>query len=295
MIKHFFKGNDINSLYIELIDSLSTESEYSTSPRGQKIKENVGVQVRLTDPTQCLLTIKERKINYAFAVIEKLEYLSGQTSPERLLFYNKNLDFCRNEYGTFDGAYMDRISYWFRHIYEILKSDSDSRQAVISIYGIQDRHKSADIPCTTTLQFLIRDGKLNLIATMRSNDVLWGFPYDTNGFCFLQEAMAALLNIEIGTYILNAGSLHIYEEREKQLTSLLDGYEILDIHNPKITHCSFDELISNLDMFWFIEKKLRTESAYAAQEFVKYLPDWLKEYYQIILKYNENKNSNRLG
>lgn len=288
-MKHYFSGDNANELYLDLIDSISKEPQFETAPRGMAIKENCGVVAKLNDPRKCLITFKDRKLNYAFAAVEKLEYLSGQTNPDRLVYYNSNFDNYRSEYGIFDGAYPERLGYWYRHMYNLLKTDPDTRQAVMTIYGVQDRHKSKDIPCTLSFQFFIREGKLNMIAHMRSNDLLWGFPYDINGFCFIQEALAATLNIELGTYELHAGSLHIYTERENQLTGLLDSTEVTSHVNPPIpSYNSWDTLQNDLKKFWIAEEAARNRTE--RHPIVDELPEWLLTYYTEVYNHTLKKN-----
>src|SRR5206468_2212365 len=68
-----------------------------------------------------------------------------------------------------------------------------------------------DAACATSLQFLLRDGVLDAVLTMRSNDAVWGMPYDIFLFTFLQELMALELGVGLGAYHHFASSLHIYE------------------------------------------------------------------------------------
>lgn len=241
-----YKGEHINDIYLDMIQDISANPEYITKPRGQEIKEVLDAKIVLTNPRNCLITLTKRKLNYKFAMIEKFEYVAGHHRPLRLIDLNKNLGFFMNDVGIFDGHYGTRITYWMPYIIALLNKDPDTRQAVINIYGQQDRHASKDIPCTLTMQFFIREDKVHMIVTMRSNDVLWGVPYDTNAFCFLLECVAASLSREMGTYTLNAGSLHIYTEREKQLTDLLTDTETNSHKNPEITDCSFESIQDNL-------------------------------------------------
>ena len=259
MSKKLFEADSINTLYLKLIKEISQNPEYITFPRGLECKEILNVTIRLTQPKNCLTTLKARHLNYAFTIIEKLEYLSGRTNPNRMIFYNSNYKSWLNELEYFDGAYPDRLQYWYIHIYHLLKKDRDTRQAVMTIYGPQDRHLSKDIACTCTLQFLIRNNKLFFTVYMRSQDLLWGFPYDVNAFCFLQEAMAAVLNIELGTFTLHVGSEHLYTERETQLLDILDSSNIhLNIKNPSFdAPLDFYELRTNLELFWYLEDKMR--------------------------------------
>ena len=96
--------------------------------------------------------------------------------------------------------------------------DPDSRQAVVHFntpdYAFKD---VKDFPCTMYLQFMIRESKLFLIVNMRSNDLVKGVPYDWSWFMYLHRRMLAELRqkyeqLGVGSYIHNAGSLHLYEE-----------------------------------------------------------------------------------
>ena len=289
-MKKYYENDNINDLYLDLIDNVTNSPEYEVSPRGMAIKEITNVVVTLTNPKNCLITLKDRKLNNAFAAVEKLEYLSGQTNPDRILNYNKNFGFCKNTYNYFDGAYANRLGYWYRHIYNLLKKDPDSRQAVATIYGPQDRHESKDIPCTLFHHYFIREGKLNMTAYMRSNDLLWGFPYDVNGFCFLLEAMASMLGVEMGTYTHVANSMHSYVEREEQITKLLTNSEKLDIVNPTLERMGFDEMYNNLNLFWVAEENLRKTGG-TNHSLIANLPESFKQYYNILVQYNEKKKS----
>jgi hypothetical protein len=81
---------------------------------------------------------------------------------------------------------------------------------------IHDRHDltyhSKDVPCTCLLQYFIRDGKLNAVTYMRSNDIILGTAYDVFVFTMLQEYIANALGVDMGAYTHVAGSLHIYEK-----------------------------------------------------------------------------------
>jgi thymidylate synthase len=58
---------------------------------------------------------------------------------------------------------------------------------------LYDQRRTCDVPCTLTLQFLIRQGRLDMIVNMRSNDLLWGFSYDITQFAFVQRLLAMCL------------------------------------------------------------------------------------------------------
>ena len=287
MPKRYFKANNINDLYIDIVNEVVTNPEHISAPREMQIKEITNVNAILTNPLNNIVTLNARKMNHAFSIVEKLEYLSGQGSPERLAFYNKNLSPFFNRYGMQDGAYPERLHYWFRYIHTLLKQDPDSRQGVATIYGPQDRHEAKDIPCTCIQHYMIRENKLNLTVYMRSNDLLWGFPYDVSAFCFLQQAMASMLNIEVGIYTHIVGSMHSYDEKEKELTTILEDSSRKNIENNVLSHCTFDEMMQNINLFWYIEKQYRTnfDNAHQMIPFINNLPMSFIEYLKMLYMY----------
>jgi thymidylate synthase len=101
-----------------------------------------------------------------------------------------------------------------RNVIELLGNRPTSRRAVIQIFDAKDiaaDHK--EIPCTTTLQFFVRNERLDMVTTMRSNDAYLGLPHDVFCFTMLQEIIARSLGRDIGIYRHFAGSLHLYKDR----------------------------------------------------------------------------------
>jgi thymidylate synthase len=77
-----------------------------------------------------------------------------------------------------------------------------------------------DFTCTSTVQYLFRDNKLNAIVTMRSSDFIFGMRYDSIWQKFIQEKLAKELGMDCGFIQWNAGSLHIYPRHFKLLEEL---------------------------------------------------------------------------
>jgi len=119
----------------------------------------------------------------------------------------------------------------YKYILDLLKRDPLTRQATLNINNYhEDMHdyNSLDIPCTQNLQFILRDNKLDLLVTMRSQDVLWGVPYDISQFTFIQECFANILKVEPGKYIHVVGSLHIYEKDIERFEKILESDVLVD-------------------------------------------------------------------
>ena len=69
---------------------------------------------------------------------------------------------------------------------------------------------------------MIRRSQLDAIVCMRSNDAIWGLPYDIFLFTFFQELMATELQVGLGKYHHFAASLHLYERHRKLASRVVD-------------------------------------------------------------------------
>jgi thymidylate synthase len=146
-------------------------------------------------------------------------------------------------------------AYWFSQqgvarVVEILKNDSMSRRAVIPMYGVEADHLDAaakDVPCTLSIEFRLRENKLNVKVNMRSQDILWGMGNDLPTFSFLQEITARLLHAQIGSLTISVGSFHVYKARYTMFKDILAYGKHLPILHcpPAITHLEAQALINN--------------------------------------------------
>lgn len=103
---------------------------------------------------------------------------------------------------------------------EKLTLDPNTRRAVVMVARPSDR--DSEVPCTLSIQFLIRGGHLQTFVTMRSWDLWWGLPYDMVMFNGLAMIVAQCLGIPVGNTAVTAGSAHIYEgfwDKEPKLES----------------------------------------------------------------------------
>lgn len=113
------------------------------------------------------------------------------------------------------GDYGDRAAYGSQigYVVNTLKNDPSSRRAVIALWnGAMDTEPGhQDYPCTLTFGFRIRDGKLNMTVTMRSNDIWRGTSSDVIQFSMLHQTVAKLVGVEPGHYTHMVHSLHMYK------------------------------------------------------------------------------------
>jgi thymidylate synthase len=113
----------------------------------------------------------------------------------------------------------------YANVLEELRKNPNSRRAVMiytrpSMHYDYSRDGMSDFICTNTVQYLVRDGELNAIVNMRSNDAVFGFRNDYHWQRHVLEKLAADLSIEPGSVVWQCGSLHVYERH----FYLLDHY-----------------------------------------------------------------------
>jgi thymidylate synthase len=76
-----------------------------------------------------------------------------------------------------------------------------------------------------SVQFLIRDGLLHVVDTMRSSDLWLGWPYDIFNFSMLARYVICHLKQkpELGVIVLQAGSAHLYEQNWLPAQAIVGG------------------------------------------------------------------------
>jgi thymidylate synthase len=213
--------DSVEQAFHAVLDDLRAEG-LETAPRGSRILELINCNIEIKNPRDRIVKCPERKFSAAYAVGELLWYLSGRNDLATMKYYSKFIEQCSDDGETLNSAYGARIfagaknkkigfNQW-AHVVKLLTEDRDSRQAIIHLHT-PNNVKTKDEVCTLSMQFLIREGRLDLIVNMRSNDIFLGFTYDAFSFTMLQEMMANELGVELGKYYHNAGSMHIYQNK----------------------------------------------------------------------------------
>ena len=213
-------ATNANSLFEEVITSMFEDVEALDFPESNVAKELINANLVLTDPTLNLMNAKDgRNMSMRYAIGEFLWYMSQSPYTKDIEKFSKFWKTIENDDHTVNSNYgwciHDKYDcdQW-ENCKQILRDSPASRQAIIHIKECIDYRLKVpkDVNCTLTLQFLIRNNKLNMITTMRSNDVWLGLPYDVFCFTCMQMLMAMELHVDIGTYYHNAGSLHLYKK-----------------------------------------------------------------------------------
>lgn len=225
-----FVAGSSNEVQVQLCQRI-TELGEQVSPRGMETCEVLGLGFELTDPRNRLTTLASRNWSPALAVAELAWNLRGDDHVDALAFYTPRWrEFADDDgvvrgscYGArVFGACADESTQWL-NVVKLLSTDPFSRRAVLNFRVQEDVSKpSVDVSCTNSLQFVLRDGKLHAFVSMRSNDAIWGVPYDLFLFTSLQELMALELGVGLGSYHHYAASMHIYERHQELALRIAD-------------------------------------------------------------------------
>lgn len=236
---------ELDQIYRMLCRCIASDGETS-SPRGMESKEITDLSFFLSNPRNRVISSAHRNVKPRYLAGEFLWYLLGDRHISAIIRYSKFWKKLVDEKGMVNSNYGNKMIYnpygmsgvldeysQFIKTAELLKSDPDSRRAIVNIHmGTPENLK--DVPCTLTLQFFIRDRKLNLSVNMRSNDLILGFCNDVFQFTMFQELMLRILQIdpnfsdlELGYYHHHAGSLHVYQNNYDKLEA-----EISDDFTP---------------------------------------------------------------
>lgn len=250
------------------------------TPRGTTTLELHPVFVEIHNPQNRLVTSFGRQVNVAFALAEQMWILAGREDVAMLKAYNSNIEKFSDDGVIFNASYGARLRWsagidQLEDVIHTLQADPTSRQATISLWGINDRgwdrytigkppgdegpnpikyvpHVTKDRACNVLAHLMIRNEKLDWTQVIRSNDAIWGFPYNMMQWTCLMEVVANRLKVPMGKYYHLADSFHIYDhhwDEARNISSFslynvpVGGYAISGSHYPIHWNDDIEDLI----------------------------------------------------
>lgn len=188
--------------------------------------EIIGAAFTLRNPRDRIVHSSIRPFNLQFAIANTLWTLSGSDSLEPIQHYNARGKLFSSDGVTLEGAMGARIfsshDAQFDRVLDLLGSHRTSRRAMIQVFLPVDlQGLPRDTPCATGLHYLVRKNQLHSVTFMRSQNAARLLTYDVFLFSMIQEYLAGLLDVELGTYTHMVSSLHYYDDEEDLVKNLL--------------------------------------------------------------------------
>ncbi|MGW0454512.1 thymidylate synthase [Gordonia sputi] len=238
------------------------------SPTKGTTREVIGVSMELTDPRNRASRSDSRRQLHA-GIAELSWYLSGSGAADDITAWISVYGKEREDDGRVHGAYGPRMcgdgdNAQLATVIKLLKANPSTRRAVIVLFraaDIADGIRYLNVPCTLSLQLLLREDRLHMVTTMRSNDLYLGLPHDIFTFTMLQELIAGELDVGLGSYYHNVGSLHIYEEKIAKIEEYVaEGWQSTNRPMPPMPAHS---LTTHIPGLLRAEAQIRAGTAYA--------------------------------
>jgi thymidylate synthase len=227
----YFAADSLDDLLFKVYKQILARGTAIKPSKGHA-RETSSVLLKLSAPRARLSRSEARGIVFS-CLGELLWILAGSNRLDFIQHYIPKYDDFSDDKETIFGAYGPRLfgstpNDQVHRVIQLLKDKRDSRQAVLQLFDRTDTlepHK--DVPCTCTLQFLVRDSRLHMLTSMRSNDAWLGLPHDIFTFTMIQELVARSVGIELGEYKHVVGSLHLYDkDQDKALRFLSEGWQM---------------------------------------------------------------------
>ena len=263
---HSFDGASADVVWQAIVQKFqNSDGIQDQTGRGGPTKELLHVAISIEDPRQRWVVSREPPLNLAFALAEIVWILRGRRDLAFLYFWNKKL---RKYVGSgleLNGAYGHRLRHHLgfdqlNRVYKAIKHKNDTRQAVLQIWDSRkDIPKpdgspaDPDIPCNLIAMPKLRNGKLEWLQVIRSNDMFLGIPHNFVQFTCMQEVLAGWLEVECGTYNQVSDSLHVYDRDMNNVvgsqTSVRASRNIDSLALPwKQSELVFKELESRIEL-----------------------------------------------
>lgn len=264
------------------------------SRKGERVLERLHQQVTLTEPWDRYPRLGIRKASLPAQIAETMWILAGRNDVEWLSHYLPRAAEFSDDGETWRGGYGPRLRNFGGRLFtgeripvdqldavvRELRANPTSRRAVMGIWDplLDARRENEepwkDVPCNDFITFQSRLGALHAHVFVRSNDLMWGWS-GINAFewSVLQEVVAGMLGIGVGTLTFSISSLHTYDRHWGKLQKISEAYPEqvfplgADFDAPRLTKDplrprTVGDLDRELDSWFKAEHRIRTAGSF---------------------------------
>lgn len=250
------ENNTTNRVWQSKLEQCLDEYDHIVEPRGMEVREVINGGYEVDMPS--FIDLQKRGLNTKFMFGEAAWIVSGSNSVEDITQYMKRYKDFSDDGVFMRGAYGPKVVDQLGYVVDSLENDRDSRQSVMTIWR-ERPGSSKDIPCTVAAQFFVRDNKVDMITTMRSQDIVYGFTYDVFTFSMIAKSVELLLRERgiktgLGKLAVNVGSMHIYKHHYDKAHEWIESTERDETISKKV------ERLASVETYNGLIKALRTSA-----------------------------------
>ncbi|WP_462174558.1 thymidylate synthase [Pseudoalteromonas gelatinilytica] len=228
--------------YLELLRDVMENGTFKADRTGTGTKSVFGRQYRV-DLAEGFPLLTTKKVHFKSVVNELLWFLSGSTNIKDLdariwdewALENGELGPVYGKqwtaWPTKDGGTINQVDY----VVDLLKNNPTSRRILFHAWNVEylpdeskTPHENAAAgkmalpPCHLLYQFQVLDNKLNLMCTVRSNDLFLGHPFNVAQAALWVHILCNQIDgLEVGELIMSIGDAHIYSNHFEQVETQL--------------------------------------------------------------------------
>lgn len=236
---HSITVTNVNRALHEVLWRVRTCGVEEATRNGPVLRLAEPLCVTYTRPWERVLFAAERDANPFFHFMEAMWMLAGRKDVAFLAQFNSRIADYSDDGVTLPASYGWRWRNYFDYdqleaLVNLLKKEPTTRRALLCMWDpcvdLEIAIKSKDVPCNTTAMFQLNAGKLDMMVTNRSNDVVWGLcGANAVHMSYLLEYVAAAVGVPMGVYHQVTFNAHVYlNEQGKKLLAqppLDDRYE----------------------------------------------------------------------
>ena len=137
-----------------------------------------------------------------------------------------------------------------RNVIDSLRNNPTSRRHIISLWNVEELEEMALVPCCHLYEFSSIDGTLNLYQHMRSQDMVFGVPYNLSFGYFMLYFMAKLTGHKMGELMLTGTNSHFYKNQQPLVDALVADNTAYDSIPQCYTNKRINELEDVLALEW---------------------------------------------
>ncbi|KAA0782842.1 thymidylate synthase [Bacillus cereus] len=242
---NYFTFDNHGEMYSGILDEIIKNGKSVDYNDKFKVLELNYVHCTINNPTyrcefQSISTMFFDMVETIFSLSgRKDSFLITQYKPELKIYEDNGIFPSAVGPRFFESQYGDQID----NIINELQNFTYSRR----IIGLMNQFEGPNNPCTIYFQFLVIDGKLDLLLNYRASDPIRYMNCDIFLYSTLQELISNWINIPIGKLHFSANSVHVFEH-------LLERVNLIRQRGNLINYQKCSNIALNIDYLDFKEK-----------------------------------------